>query len=150
MKELILGISWKLHWHFSLEPYAGSDVAKIRTTAKREGDYYIVNGEKKWITFGCHADYFTVAGTIYNSNISLTCGQSANGWWRAWWNLASFAWKRNAWIRSTKNETTRKLVGWNFFGHFQWRKGKNSTWNSTENSTKFRWFSIEIPEFLCD
>lgn len=43
------------------EPYAGSDVANIRTTAKREGDYYIVNGTKKWITGGLWADYFTCA-----------------------------------------------------------------------------------------
>jgi len=43
------------------EPYAGSDVANIRTTAKKEGDFYIVNGMKKWITGGLYADYFTTA-----------------------------------------------------------------------------------------
>jgi len=43
------------------EPSAGSDVANIRTTAVREGDYYIVNGSKKWITGGLSADYFTLA-----------------------------------------------------------------------------------------
>lgn len=43
------------------EPSAGSDVAAIKTVAKREGDYYIVNGNKKWITCGVFADYFTVA-----------------------------------------------------------------------------------------
>jgi alkylation response protein AidB-like acyl-CoA dehydrogenase len=43
------------------EPYAGSDVANLRTTAKREGDHYILNGEKKWITWAIHADFFTVA-----------------------------------------------------------------------------------------
>jgi alkylation response protein AidB-like acyl-CoA dehydrogenase len=43
------------------EPYAGSDVANIRATAKKEGDYYILNGEKKWITLGYFADYYTVA-----------------------------------------------------------------------------------------
>jgi len=41
------------------EPEAGSDVANIRTTAKREGDYYIVNGAKKWITGGTYGDFFT-------------------------------------------------------------------------------------------
>jgi alkylation response protein AidB-like acyl-CoA dehydrogenase len=51
------------------EPYAGSDVANIRTTARKEGDYYIVNGEKKWITWACHADYFTVAVSIIHSII---------------------------------------------------------------------------------
>jgi alkylation response protein AidB-like acyl-CoA dehydrogenase len=43
------------------EPWAGSDVANIQTTAKREGDYYIVNGVKKWITGGLMADFFTCA-----------------------------------------------------------------------------------------
>jgi len=43
------------------EPWAGSDVAGMQTTAKREGDHYIVNGAKKWITNGIWADYYTVA-----------------------------------------------------------------------------------------
>lgn len=43
------------------EPSAGSDVAALKTTAKREGDFYIVNGNKKWITNGIFADYFTVS-----------------------------------------------------------------------------------------
>jgi alkylation response protein AidB-like acyl-CoA dehydrogenase len=43
------------------EPTAGSDVANIKATAKREGDYYIVNGMKKWITGGMMADFFTTA-----------------------------------------------------------------------------------------
>jgi len=41
------------------EPEAGSDVANIKTTARKEGDYYIVNGSKKWITGGLMGDYFT-------------------------------------------------------------------------------------------
>ena len=40
---------------------AGSDVANIKTTAQREGDHYIVNGAKKWITNGIWADYCTAA-----------------------------------------------------------------------------------------
>ena len=40
---------------------AGSDVANISTTAKREGDFYVVNGAKKWITNGIWADYCTAA-----------------------------------------------------------------------------------------
>ncbi|KAH8652654.1 acyl-CoA dehydrogenase/oxidase [Tricladium varicosporioides] len=43
------------------EPDAGSDVANISTTAVREGDNYIVNGAKKWITNGMWADYCTAA-----------------------------------------------------------------------------------------
>jgi acyl-CoA dehydrogenase len=43
------------------EPFAGSDVAALKTTARREGDYYIVNGTKKFITSGTKATYFTTA-----------------------------------------------------------------------------------------
>ncbi len=43
------------------EPSGGSDVASIRTRAVRDGDHYIVNGEKTFITTGMRADYLTVA-----------------------------------------------------------------------------------------
>lgn len=43
------------------EPSGGSDVANIRTKAVREGDHFIVNGEKTFITTGMRADYLTVA-----------------------------------------------------------------------------------------
>jgi len=38
------------------EPGAGSDLASLKTTAVREGDHYIVNGQKTWTTLGQHAD----------------------------------------------------------------------------------------------
>jgi acyl-CoA dehydrogenase len=43
------------------ESGGGSDVARIKTTAVREGDHYIVNGEKTFITSGVRADFLTVA-----------------------------------------------------------------------------------------
>jgi len=43
------------------EPQAGSDVQNLTTTATREGDSFIVNGQKKFITNGMKADYYTVA-----------------------------------------------------------------------------------------
>ncbi|MCO5129997.1 MAG: acyl-CoA dehydrogenase family protein [Xanthobacteraceae bacterium] len=43
------------------EPGGGSDVAGLRTTARREGDVYVVNGEKTFITSGMRADYITTA-----------------------------------------------------------------------------------------
>ena len=39
------------------EPGAGSDVAAIRTTARKDGDDYIINGTKLWITNGTQADW---------------------------------------------------------------------------------------------
>ena len=42
------------------EPDAGSDVAALKTTAKREGDYYILNGSKTYITNGTQADFLTL------------------------------------------------------------------------------------------
>ncbi|MFL9873022.1 acyl-CoA dehydrogenase family protein [Paraburkholderia megapolitana] len=43
------------------EPGGGSDVAALRTSAIRDGDHYIVSGEKVFITSGMRADYYTVA-----------------------------------------------------------------------------------------
>jgi acyl-CoA dehydrogenase len=43
------------------EPSGGSDVANLRTTARRDGDDYVVNGSKIFITSGIRADYYTVA-----------------------------------------------------------------------------------------
>ena len=42
------------------EPGAGSDVAAIATTARRDGDRYIVNGSKTYITNGTQADFLTL------------------------------------------------------------------------------------------
>ena len=42
------------------EPGAGSDVASIKTTAKKDGDDYIINGGKMWITNSLQADWMCV------------------------------------------------------------------------------------------
>jgi citronellyl-CoA dehydrogenase len=43
------------------EPNTGSDVGAIRTTARREGDFYVINGAKTFITNGTMADYVLLA-----------------------------------------------------------------------------------------
>jgi acyl-CoA dehydrogenase len=77
------------------EPGGGSDVANLRIRARREGDHYVVNGEKTFITSGMRADYLTVAvrtGAEGASGVSLlliegdTPGLSRTklkkmGWW---------------------------------------------------------------------
>jgi alkylation response protein AidB-like acyl-CoA dehydrogenase len=42
------------------EPEAGSDAAAMKTTARKDGEYYILNGTKQWITNGGEAEVYTV------------------------------------------------------------------------------------------
>src|SRR3954469_8152300 len=42
------------------EPHAGSDPAAMRTTARRDGDEYVLNGTKAWTTHGGRADFYKV------------------------------------------------------------------------------------------
>ena len=57
------------------EPFAGSDVAGIRTTAVNNGDSYILNGSKTFITNGVYSDYLVVAAKtqpeLGNKGISI-------------------------------------------------------------------------------
>ncbi len=50
--------------HFAIgysEPDAGTDLASMRTSARRDGDHYVVNGQKMWTTGGHVADYVWLA-----------------------------------------------------------------------------------------
>ncbi len=57
------------------EPFGGSDVAGMRTTAVKEGDHYIINGSKTFITNGVYSDYLVVAAKtnpeLGNKGISI-------------------------------------------------------------------------------
>ena len=57
------------------EPEAGSDVASIKTTAQRDGDAYVINGTKRFISNAGVADFYTVfarTGTDDNGRASLS------------------------------------------------------------------------------
>jgi glutaryl-CoA dehydrogenase (non-decarboxylating) len=49
------------------EPGAGTDAASIQTTARRDGDSYVLNGAKQWISYADVADHFLVFATIDRS-----------------------------------------------------------------------------------
>ncbi|MES2812005.1 MAG: acyl-CoA dehydrogenase family protein [Bacteroidota bacterium] len=57
------------------EPFGGSDVAGMRTTAVKKGDKYVINGSKTFITNGIYADYYVVAAKtspeLGNKGISM-------------------------------------------------------------------------------
>jgi glutaryl-CoA dehydrogenase (non-decarboxylating) len=46
------------------EPNAGSDASSMKTTARREGDEYVLNGEKTWISLADYADQFLVIARL--------------------------------------------------------------------------------------
>lgn len=48
------------------EPSAGSDVANIKTTARKDGDDYIINGSKMWITNSLQADWMCLLANTSN------------------------------------------------------------------------------------
>ncbi|MEO0435507.1 MAG: acyl-CoA dehydrogenase family protein [Pseudomonadota bacterium] len=64
MKQLVAPPVLAGEKHISLgitEPGGGSDVANIRTTAERDGDFFVVNGSKTYITGGMRANWISTA-----------------------------------------------------------------------------------------
>ena len=54
------------------EPHAGSDVANIKTTAVKDGDDYVINGTKMWITNSTQADYLCLLANTGGDNPHLS------------------------------------------------------------------------------
>lgn len=63
------------------EPGAGSDLKAIRTRAERQGEHYLLNGQKTWITNGSNADVVVVVATVAPElgarGLSLFCVDTA-------------------------------------------------------------------------
>jgi alkylation response protein AidB-like acyl-CoA dehydrogenase len=55
------------------EAHAGSDPAAMRTTAKRQGDGYVLNGAKAWTTHGGYADFYKVMARTSDDRNGISC-----------------------------------------------------------------------------
>ncbi|MGH3362516.1 MAG: acyl-CoA dehydrogenase family protein [Nocardioides sp.] len=55
------------------EPHAGSDPAAMRTTARRDGDDYVLNGAKAWTTHGGQADFYKVMARTSDDRYGISC-----------------------------------------------------------------------------
>jgi len=72
-KYLLPSVKGELIGSLSMsEPFAGSDLKSIRTTAKPDGDFYIVDGSKTFISNGFYGDY-TVAAVQTEAGIRRDC-----------------------------------------------------------------------------
>jgi acyl-CoA dehydrogenase len=77
------------------EPGGGSDVAGIRTTARRDGDHYVVDGAKTFITSGVRADFVTTAvrtGGPGHAGISLLVVEKGTPGFTVDRSLAKMGW----------------------------------------------------------
>ena len=79
------------------EPAAGSDVAAMRTTARRDGDVYVLNGQKNWISYATIADHQLV---FAKTDVSARHR-----------GISAFIVERE-WPRVTTRETENKLGIW--------------------------------------
>ncbi len=55
------------------EPHAGSDPAAMRTSAKRDGDDYVLDGTKAWVTHGGRADVYKVMARTSEERNGISC-----------------------------------------------------------------------------
>ena len=77
------------------EPGGGSDVARLRTTARRDGDHYVVDGAKTFITSGVRADFVTTAvrtGGPGHAGISLLVVEKGTPGFEVTRSLSKMGW----------------------------------------------------------
>jgi alkylation response protein AidB-like acyl-CoA dehydrogenase len=55
------------------EPQAGSDPAAMRTTARRDGDVYVLDGAKAWTTHGGEADFYKIMARTGDGRGDISC-----------------------------------------------------------------------------
>jgi hypothetical protein len=55
------------------EAHAGSDPAAMRTRARRDGDDYVLEGTKAWVTHGGHADFYKVIARTSDERNGISC-----------------------------------------------------------------------------
>ena len=78
------------------EPDGGSDVASIRTRARRDGDHYVVDGAKTFITSGSRADFVTTAvrtGDAGHGGVSLLVVETGTPGFTVSRRLAKMGWR---------------------------------------------------------
>ena len=61
------------------EPDAGSDAVNLRTTAVLDGDHYVLNGEKTWISLADYADQFLVIAKSGETHVALIVDRNLPG-----------------------------------------------------------------------
>lgn len=61
------------------EPGAGSDLQMMETSYKEQGDYFLLNGKKQWITFGAVADILLVFGKLEDKPVAFLVERDSPG-----------------------------------------------------------------------
>ncbi|TDL75291.1 acyl-CoA dehydrogenase [Rhodococcus qingshengii] len=97
-KYLVPGIRGELISALAItEPGGGSDVSAIKTTAKKDGDYYLLNGSKTFITNGVNADYVIVAAKTKDEpvhrNVSLFIVETSSEGYSVGKSLKKLGWR---------------------------------------------------------